>query len=115
MKTILCVLLCCSVLLTCSKKFDVVLSLTNPQDIPVAFTGYYWDPVSADSVPLDGTTPREYDFVMEKGDEISGIVHKDGPNTEDTLHFQIFVDGEERITQKVTIPSQMIQFQLTAQ
>jgi hypothetical protein len=82
--------------LACSKSKDITLELTNPQGIAVAFDGYYKINDEAE-VDMTGETPEEYDFTLEKGDDVMGLVYKsDTTNFTDTLHFQVFIDGEER-------------------
>lgn len=115
MKKLFFFLLAGAVIIACDNSKDVTLSLTNPQNLSVSFTGYYIVTATGDSVPMNGVTPREYNLSMEKGDGLTGMVHKDGANMTDTLHFQVLVNGEEEVTQKVTIPSQIIQFQVTVQ
>ncbi len=102
----------CLVFITCSKSKDVVLRLSNPQNLSVSFTGYYIEVATGDSISMNGVTLREYEFVLDKGDEITGMVHKDGGNMVDTLHFRVFIDNEEELSQKTTIPSQIIEFQV---
>ncbi|UCC11467.1 MAG: hypothetical protein JSW02_08945 [candidate division WOR-3 bacterium] len=106
-------LIACLLVVTCTSSKDVVLSLTNPQGIAVAFTGYYYDTETSDTTILDGSTPREYMFTISKNDVIEGSVHKDGPDVIDTLQFEIFVDEETLMVQKVTIPSNDINFTIT--
>lgn len=104
------------VFLSCNTSKDVVLSMTNPQDLTVPFTGYYYfEAVPEDTTMLNGTTPREYSFVIEKGDVVKGIVHKDGPNMVDTLHFRVLLDGDETVTQKTTSPAQVVQFTISGE
>lgn len=104
------------IFIACSTSKDVVLSMTNPQNLSVSFSGYYYfDSLPGDTITFNGVTPREYELVLEKGDAISGIVHKDGSDMTDTLHFQIFVNDDELVTQKTTAPSQVIQFDVVAE
>ena len=104
------------IFIACSTSKDVVLSMTNPQDLSVSFSGYYYfDSLPEDTITLNGVTPREYEIVLEKGEVISGIVHKDGSDMTDTLHFRILVNDDEKLTQKTTAPSQVIQFDVSAE
>ncbi len=107
------ILIACLLVVTCTSSKDVVLSLTNPQGLAVAFTGYYYDTETSDTTILDGATPREYMFTISKNDVIEGSVHKDGPDVIDTLQFEIFVDEETLMVQRVTIPSNDIHFTIT--
>ena len=107
------ILIICLLVVACSSSKDVVLSLTNPQGLSVAFTGYYYDPETNDTTLMDGSTPRDYLLVLGKGDVIEGSVHKDGPDTIDTLQLEVYVDDETLMVQKVTIPSMNIDFTVT--
>jgi hypothetical protein len=112
MKRLILVIVCLLVV-TCSSSKDVVLSLTNPQGKALAFTGYYFDTETTDTTLMDGSTPRDYMFVISKSDVIEGTVHKDGPDTIDTLQLAVIVDDETLMVQKVTIPSMNIEFTIT--
>jgi len=102
-------------IVACSTSKEVVLSLTNPQDLSVSFGGYYIVESTGDSVPMNGVTPNEYVMSLEKDEQINGKIHKDGSNMTDTLHFRVLVDDEEVLSQKTTLPSQVIEFTVTAQ
>jgi hypothetical protein len=105
--------------LTCSTSKDITLDLTNPQNIAVAFDGYYQindGPQEA----MTGTTPEEYILTLSKGDEVEGIVYKsDSTNFTDTLHFRILVEGAEQegLTADIVIPTILggVQFTLVVQ
>jgi hypothetical protein len=99
----------------CSTSKEVILSLTNPQDLTVSFSGYYIFESTGDSVPMNGVTPKEYVLVLEKDDQITGKIHKDGSDMVDTLLFRVLVDDEEVFNQKPVLPSQVIEFTVTAQ
>jgi hypothetical protein len=95
------------------------LSLTNTQNIAVAFDGYYQINDGTQEAMTD-TTPWEHTIVMEKGDELDGRVYKsDSTNIKDTLHFRILVDGEEQsnLTADIVIPTELggVQFHLAVQ
>lgn len=100
-----------------TKEFDVTMQLSNPQDKAVKFGGYYVLEETADSVPIQGYTPEEYNFTVEKGDKIHGQVYKDTVDVADTLNFKLLVDDEEKYDLNVTMPYplQAIQFQLTVE
>jgi hypothetical protein len=100
---------------SCSTSKEVVLNLTNPQDVSVSFSGYYKFESTGDSVPVNGVTPRDYVLALEKGDRINGKIHKDGPDMTDILHFRVLVYDEEVLSQQTTLPSQVIEFTVTAQ
>ncbi len=101
--------------LNCGKEeAEIKLSLTSPQNIAIPFNGYY-KLSTGDSVAMKDYTPKEYNFILKKGESASGIVYKDTMNLTDTLHFQILKDGKEEISRKVTMLIEIIQFQITAQ
>ncbi|HEX7320485.1 MAG TPA: hypothetical protein VF399_09045 [bacterium] len=99
----------------CSTSKEVVLNLANPQDLSVSFSGYYILESTGDSVPMNGVTPRDYVLALERGDQITGKTHKGGSDMVDTLLFRVLVDDEEVLSQKTTLPSQVIEFTVTAQ
>ncbi|MEO0127841.1 MAG: hypothetical protein ABIL44_08850 [candidate division WOR-3 bacterium] len=103
----------------CSKSKEVKISLTNPQNLAVAFDGYYILN-QGNQEPMTGTTPKDYEFSMKKGDQLSGIVYKsDSTNFTDTLRFQVYIDDVEQpsLLRNIVIPTQLggIQFQFTVQ
>jgi hypothetical protein len=108
--------------LTCKVKqttFDVTLDLTNAQAIAVAFGGYY-KINDGNEEAMTGTTPKAYDLILDKGDELTGVVYKsDSTNFTDTLHFRILINDEEQsgLTADVVIPTIAggAQFQITVQ
>jgi len=94
---------------------DVRISLTNPNNKTVSFNGYYILAATDDSIVMDAATPGEYTFTLEKGESASGSVLKDTTDTVDTLYFQLFMNDEEKLSQKVTTLLEVIQFQIEAQ
>ncbi len=106
-------------LLMCSKSKEVRISLTNPQNMPVAFDGHYQFNQESEE-EMTGTTPKEYEFSMKKGDQLTGIVYKsDSTNFTDTLRFQVYIDDVEQTQMRQNIvhpyPIEAIQFQCTVQ
>jgi hypothetical protein len=114
-----CLILCAALIMfsiTCGKKsVEITLSLTNPNNKAVPFDGYYKLPATGDSVAMDGATPEEYIFTLEKGENATGLVYKDTIDIVDTLHFRILFDGEEKNSYKTTTLIEQIQFTITAQ
>lgn len=100
-----------------TKEFDITIHLTNPQDKAVKFGGYYVLEDTGDSVTLEGYTPEEYNFTMEEGDKIHGVVYKDTVDVIDTLNFRLLADDVEKLNQNVIIPYPLaaIQFELTVE
>jgi hypothetical protein len=98
-----------------SDTADVRISLTNPNDKAVPYSGYYKIAATGDSVAMQGATPGEYTFILEKGESATGRVLKDTTDVVDTLHFQIFLNDEEKLSQKVTNLTEIIQFTIQAQ
>jgi len=95
--------------LTCSKSKDVTIELTNPNDVAVAFDGFYQINDEAEEA-MTGETPAEYVFTLEKGDDVNGMVYKsDSTNFTDTLHFRVLIDGEEQSTlvRDIWIPTEL--------
>ena len=100
-------------------EFDIVISLTNPQDTPVEFDGHYTINDGAEQA-MTGTTPEEYAFTLGEGDEVDGIIYKsDSTNVTDTLHFEVSVNDEEQtnLTRDIIIPTELgaIQFSFSVQ
>lgn len=98
-----------------SDSADVRISLTNPNNKAVPFNGYYILTATSDSVTMEGSTPGEYTFSLAKGESATGTVYKDTVDIIDTLYFQVFLNDEEQLSQKVTTLLEVIQFQIQAQ
>jgi hypothetical protein len=69
---------------------------------------------------MTGTTPKDYEFSMKKGDQLLGVVYKsDSTNFTDTLRFQVYFDDVEQtsLQKNIVIPTELggIQFQFTVQ
>lgn len=94
---------------------DVRISLTNPNNKAVPFSGYYTITATGDSVVMEGSTPGEYTFVLSKGESATGSIYKDTVDVIDTLHFQLYLNDEEQLTHKVTTIIEVIQFSIQAQ
>jgi len=98
-----------------ANSIDVRISLTNPNNKTVSFDGYYKVVATGDSVAMNAATPGGYTFTLEKGESASGSVLKDTTDTVDTLYFQLFMNDDEKLSQKVTTSQEIIQFQIEAQ
>jgi hypothetical protein len=98
-----------------SDTADVRIDLTNPNNKAVPFSGYYIITATNDSVAMVGSTPGEYTFTLSKGESATGSIFKDTLDVLDTLHFQLFLNDEEKLTQKVTTMIEVIQFSIQAQ
>jgi hypothetical protein len=98
-----------------SDTADVRITLTNPNNKAVPFSGYYIITTTSDSVAMEGSTPGEYSFILSKGESATGSIHKDTLDVVDTLHFQVFLNDEEKLSQKVTTMIEVIQFSIQAQ
>ncbi|MGB3340198.1 MAG: hypothetical protein WBB37_01805 [bacterium] len=94
---------------------DVRISLTNPNNKTVPFSGYYIITATNDSVAMVGSTPREYTLTLSKGESTTGSIYKNTVDVVDTLHFQVFLNDEEKLSQKVTTLIEVIQFSIQAQ
>ncbi len=97
------------------EEAGVSLRLTNPQGLSVPFYGSYMISTAADSVIMDDYTDTEYIFTLASGESAEGWVRKDTTDVVDTLHFQVFVNGEEELSQTTTTMIEVIQFQVSAQ
>jgi hypothetical protein len=98
-----------------SSTADVRITLTNPNNKTVPFNGYYLIAATGDSVTMQGSTPGEYTFTLEKGESATGRVWKDTTDLVDTLHFQVFLNDDEQLSQKTTTLIEIIQFSIQAQ
>jgi hypothetical protein len=104
--------------LNCGKdEAEITLSLTNPQDKAIPFNGYYKLSATGDSVEMKDHTPKDYSFILKKGESASGMVYKDTTAGLDTLNFKMLKDGKEMDSKSITLPTWLggIQFQVTAQ
>ena len=112
---VICVLLA----LNCggTKEFDITMHLTNPNDKAVKFGGYYVLVETDDTVQVEGYTPEEYNFTVEEGDRIRGLVYKDTVDVIDTLNFRLLADDDEKFNLDVILPYpvEAIQFELTVE
>lgn len=97
------------------EEAGVSLQVTNPQGLAVPFYGSYKISSAADSVIMDDYTDAEYNFTLSSGESAEGWLYKDTLDIVDTLHFQAFVNGEEEVSLKTTLPMQVIQFSISAQ
>lgn len=94
---------------TTTASREVTIDLSNPQNIAVAFDGFYQindEPEEA----MTGETPAEYIFELEEGDQVDGMVYKsDSTNFTDTLHFRVLVDGVEQsnLVADIIIPTEL--------
>jgi hypothetical protein len=78
----------------CSQKeFGVVVVYSNPQGNEVKHGGFYKILSTEDSVSMYGRTPSEYRLTMKEGDTLTGSCWKDTTEYQDTLRFEIYVDG----------------------
>ena len=98
-----------------SDTANVRISLTNPNDIAVPFSGYYIITTTSDSVVMEGSTPGEYTFSLSQGESATGQLFKNSVDIVDTLHFQLFLNDEEQLSQKTTTIQEVIQFSIQAQ
>lgn len=98
-----------------SDTADVRISLTNPNNKAVPFSGYYIITATNDSIVMEGSTPGEYTFNLSQGESATGSIYKDTVDVVDTLHFQLFLNDEEQLSQKTTTLFEVIQFSIQAQ
>ena len=98
-----------------SDTANIRISLTNPNNKAVPFSGYYIITATSDSVAMEGSTPGEYTFSLSQGESVTGSIFKDTVDTVDTLYFQLFLNDEEQLSQKTTTMLEVIQFSIQAQ
>ena len=98
-----------------ANSIDVRISLTNPNNNTVPFSGYYIITATSDSVVTEGSTPSEYTFTLGKGEGATGIIFKDTVDVVDTLHFQVFLNDEESLSQIATTKIEVFRFSIQAQ
>ena len=96
------------------EETSVSIRMTNPQGIAVPFYGYYRLSTAVDSALMEGNTNDEYNFNLSSGESIEGWVYKDTTDVIDTLHVQMFVNGEEEMSEFGTSMIDTIPFSLTA-
>jgi len=95
----------------CSKKeFRVIAVYTSPQGKEIKHGGFYKLSSTGDSVSMYGYTPSEYALTMKEGDTLTGCCWKDTTGYEDTLRFEIYVDGRLEIDYPIRLPNYEIEF-----
>ena len=78
----------------CSEKeFRIIAVYTNPQGKEIKHGGYYRLLSTGDSVSMNGRTPSEYVLTIKEGDTLTGCCWKDTTEYQDTLRFEMYVDG----------------------
>jgi len=92
--------------LTCTKEpYSVTIYFTSPNDIAVKHGGFYKIESTGDSIGMFGNTPNEYSCTLDRDDIMLGAYWKDTTEAQDTLHFELYVDGEIRINEYLTDPN----------
>lgn len=95
----------------CSKKeFSVIVTYTCPQGKEIKHGGFYKLSSTGDSVSMYGYTPSDYALTMKEGDTLTGCCWKDTTGYEDTLRFEIYVDGRLEIDYPIQLPNYEIEF-----
>jgi len=90
----------------CSEKeLRVIAVYTSPQGKEVKHGGYYRLLSTGDSVSMYGYTPSEYVLTMKEGDTLTGCCWKDTTEYQDTLRFEIYVDGMLDIDYLIQTPN----------
>ena len=96
-----------------SSEATVSIKLTNPQNLAVAFAGYYKVQSTGDSVWLADNTPCEYDItVLVAGDRVSGVIGKTSTTDTDTLKLQVLLNGKPEVSGATAMWFLPMQFQL---
>ncbi len=101
--------------LTCTREADVTIRLTNPSNKTVPFRLKYTPPEGGE-IQYRDYTPREYVITIKKGQTLKGEAYKDTLDILDVLHFQLLLNGEERIVEDLVYGLiQKVSFQVTAE
>jgi hypothetical protein len=89
----------------CAKEpYDIAIYFSSPNDIAVKHGGYYRIESTGDSIGMYGYTPDEYTYTLNHDDVMLGTYSKDTTDAQDTLHFELYVDGELVINEYLTDP-----------
>lgn len=96
------------------EETSVSIRMTNPQGLTVPFYGYYRLSTATDSILMEGYTDDEYNFNLAGGESVEGWVYKDTTDVVDTLHVQMFVNGEVEMSEFATSMIDTIPFSVTA-
>ena len=95
----------------CSKKeFGVIVTYTSPQGKEVKHGGFYKLSSTGDSISMYGYTPSDYALAMKEGDTLTGSCWKDTTDIQDTLRFEIYVDGVQEIDRLIQTPNFEVEF-----
>jgi hypothetical protein len=86
------------------EPYDIAIYFTSPSDIAVQHGGYYRIESTGDSIGMYGQTPSEYSCTLEHDDIMLGAYWKDTTEAQDTLHFELYVDGELVVNEYLTDP-----------
>lgn len=91
--------------IACSSAKYAVVKITNPDNQPVAFTGYYKSDMM-DSSKVNGTTPATYEVeVNPDGDHVYvGFTKSTITDTENELKVELYYRGDLKEAKTVTIP-----------
>ena len=104
-------LLLCAVIglflsLTCTKEpYSITIYYTSPNSIDVRHGGFYKIESTGDSIGMFGYTPNEYECELDHDDVMLGAYWKDTTEAQDTLHFELYIDGELKINEFLTDPN----------
>lgn len=97
----------------CAKEpYDITIYFSNPNDIAVKHGGYYRIESTGDSIGMYGYTPNEYTYTLDNDDVMLGAYWKDTTEAQDTLHFELYVDGELLVNEYLTDPNQGGEFRV---
>ncbi len=91
--------------IACQSANHAIVKITNPDNKPVAFTGYYKSDM-VDSSGVDGTTPATYEVeVNPDGDHVYvGFVKATVTDSENELKVELYYKGDLKEAQTVTVP-----------
>ena len=101
--------------ITCTREADITIKLTNPSNKIVPFKLKYTPPTGGE-LQFRDYTPKEYTITIRKGETLKGEVYKDTLDLIDVLHFQLLLNGEEKLVNDITWGFvQKIEFQVTGE
>jgi len=100
-------------LIHCTKDpYEIHMIFTSPSGQSMPHGGFYKIESTGDSIGMYGQTPNEYVYTLEHDDVMLGAYWKDTTEAQDTLHFELYVNGEVKINEYLTDPYQGGEFRV---
>lgn len=85
-----------------NRDLDITMKMTNPSNKPVPFKLGYTPPNTGE-IQVRDYTPKEYTVSIKKDEILNGWVIKDTFDILEVVHFQLLVNGEERLVDDITL------------